>query len=709
MKHLIQSLKNGNLELIDTPMPSLKKGEILVKNTLSLISPGTEKMMLEFGNANYIDKVRQQPDKAKMVLNKIKTDGLNQTIESVKNKLDQPISLGYSTVGKVLAKADDVSDFSIGDRVITNGPHSEVVKVSKNLCAKVPDGLSDESAVFTVISSIAMQGIRLAKPNIGDNYAVIGVGLIGLLTIQLLKANGCNVLAIDFDDSRLELAKNYGADICNPNVSDPVNSAFSYSNNVGVDGVIIAAATKSNEPVSSAANMCRKRGKIILVGVTGLDLKRDDFYEKEISFQVSCSYGPGRYDENYEKKGNDYPVGYVRWTEKRNFEAVLNLLDQKKLSTADLITRKVDFSEAVNLYKSLLSDSNKDLGVIFKYSNNVNRAKLIKLEGNNDNLISNKISLGCIGAGDYASKVLLPLFKKNKVSMNTLVSTSGLSSSLVGRSNSFQFSSSAVSDIFNNSTINLVAIASSHESHAAFVEQSLASKQNVYVEKPLSINLNQLESIKTSYINAHNKTNGPHLMVGFNRRFSPHAKKIKELLQSRVDPVSMVYTINAGKIPSDHWIQDLAIGGGRVVGEVCHFVDLMRFIVGKPIQSFVANKAFNHKTPDINDDDCSITMSFVDGSMGTIHYFANGSPSLSKERIEIFCEGRVLALDNFKKMKGYGWKNFSKMNLFNQDKGQKNCVGEFIKSLGKDEPLIDSNEIFEVTKVSIDIANSLRS
>ena len=690
-------------------MPSLKKGEILVKNTLSLISPGTEKMMLEFGNANYIDKVRQQPDKAKMVLNKIKTDGLNQTIESVKNKLDQPISLGYSTVGKVLAKADDVSDFSIGDRVITNGPHSEVVKVSKNLCAKVPDGLSDESAVFTVISSIAMQGIRLAKPNIGDNYAVIGVGLIGLLTIQLLKANGCNVLAIDFDDSRLELAKNYGADICNPNVSDPVNSAFSYSNNVGVDGVIIAAATKSNEPVSSAANMCRKRGKIILVGVTGLDLKRDDFYEKEISFQVSCSYGPGRYDENYEKKGNDYPVGYVRWTEKRNFEAVLNLLDQKKLSTADLITRKVDFSEAVNLYKSLLSDSNKDLGVIFKYSNNVNRAKLIKLEGNNDNLISNKISLGCIGAGDYASKVLLPLFKKNKVSMNTLVSTSGLSSSLVGRSNSFQFSSSAVSDIFNNSTINLVAIASSHESHAAFVEQSLASKQNVYVEKPLSINLNQLESIKTSYINAHNKTNGPHLMVGFNRRFSPHAKKIKELLQSRVDPVSMVYTINAGKIPSDHWIQDLAIGGGRVVGEVCHFVDLMRFIVGKPIQSFVANKAFNHKTPDINDDDCSITMSFVDGSMGTIHYFANGSPSLSKERIEIFCEGRVLALDNFKKMKGYGWKNFSKMNLFNQDKGQKNCVGEFIKSLGKDEPLIDSNEIFEVTKVSIDIANSLRS
>ena len=486
MKHLIQSLKNGNLELIDMPMPSLKKGEILVKNTLSLISPGTEKMMLEFGNANYIDKVRQQPDKAKMVLNKIKTDGLNQTIESVKNKLDQPISLGYSTVGEVLAKADDVSDFSIGDRVITNGPHSEVVKVSKNLCAKVPDGVSDESAVFTVISSIAMQGIRLAKPNIGDNYAVIGVGLIGLLTIQLLKANGCNVLAIDFDDSRLELAKNYGADICNPNMSDPVNTAFSYSNNIGVDGVIIAAATKSNEPVSSAANMCRKRGKIILVGVTGLDLKRDDFYEKEISFQVSCSYGPGRYDENYEKKGNDYPVGYVRWTEKRNFEAVLNLLDLKKLSTADLITRKVDFSEAVNLYKSLLSNSNKDLGVIFRYSNNIKYAKLIKLETCNDNLISDKISLGCIGAGDYASKVLLPLFKKNKVSMNTLVSTSGLSSSLVGRSNNFQFSSSAVSDIFNNSNINLVAIASSHESHAAFVEQSLTSKQNVYVEKPLT-------------------------------------------------------------------------------------------------------------------------------------------------------------------------------------------------------------------------------
>jgi len=709
LKHLIQSLKNGNLELIDIPMPSLKKGEILVKNSLSLISPGTEKMMLEFGNANYIDKVRQQPDKAKMVLNKIKTDGLNQTIESVKNKLDQPISLGYSTVGEVLAKADDVSDFSIGDRVITNGPHSEVVKVSKNLCAKVPDGVSDESAVFTVISSIAMQGIRLAKPNIGDNYAVIGVGLIGLLTIQLLKANGCNVLAIDFDDSRLELAKNYGADICNPNMSDPVNSAFSYSNNVGVDGVIIAAATKSNEPVSSAANMCRKRGKIILVGVTGLDLKRDDFYEKEISFQVSCSYGPGRYDENYEKKGNDYPVGYVRWTEKRNFEAVLNLLDLKKLSTSDLITRKVDFSEAVNLYESLLSNSNKDLGVIFKYSNNVKQAKLIKLEAYSNNLISDKISLGCIGAGDYASKVLLPLFKKNKVSMNTLVSTSGLSSSLVGRSNNFQFSSSTVSDIFNNSTINLVAIASSHESHAAFVEQSLASKKNVYVEKPLSINLNQLESIKTSYINAHNKSNGPHLMVGFNRRFSPHAKKIKELLQSRVDPVSMVYTINAGKIPSNHWIQDLAIGGGRVVGEVCHFVDLIRFIVGKPIQSFVANKAFNHRTPDINDDDCSITMTFEDGSMGTIHYFANGSPSLSKERIEIFCEGKVLALDNFKKMKGYGWNNFSKMNLFNQDKGQKNCVGEFIKSLGKDKPLIDSNEIFEVTKASIDIANSLRS
>lgn len=709
MKHLIQSLKNGAIELVDIPVPALEKGEILVRSSLSLISPGTEKMMLDFGNANYIDKVRQQPQKAKMVLDKVKTDGLAQTIEAVKSKLSKPISLGYSSVGIVIDKADDISEVSVGDRVITNSSHSEISKVSRNLFAKVPDNVSDESAVFTVISSIALQGVRLAKPNIGDNYVVIGVGLIGLLTVQILIANGCNVLAIDFDESRLDLAKSYGANICNPNKSeDSYKKVMSHTNNIGADGVIITASTNSSEPISSAANMCRKRGKIILVGVSGLNINRDDFYEKELSFQVSCSYGPGRYDSDYEQKGIDYPVGFVRWTEKRNFEAVLNLLSQQKINVEKLISKKVEFKQADLAYKELLKGNNNYLGVIFEYEkDNFNGSSIVKLEKDNQKKIANKIKLGCIGAGDYSSKILIPLFRKEGISMNTIVSASGLSSSLLGKANNFEFSSTNTNDVLDNNEINLVAVATRHNTHAKFVIKALNANKNIYVEKPLCISFEELDEIKEAYYDASSKKNRPHLMVGFNRRFAPHSKKIKELITRRTNPITVIYTVNAGKIPQDHWIQDMGVGGGRVIGEACHFIDLMRFYVGSKIISYTASKTKKYEKDYDDEDNYSINLMFEDGSIATIHYFSNGASSYPKEKIELFSEGRILSLDNFRKLKGHGWKNFSSMNLFNQDKGQKNCIRDFLASLNTKEALIHPDEIFEISKISMEISRSL--
>ncbi|QDP72370.1 zinc-binding dehydrogenase [Legionella israelensis] len=711
MKQILQDLTKGATYLINAPSPQNSSDTILIHTQISLISSGTERMLVEFGKASYLEKARQQPEKVKQVIEKIKTDGLMSTIAAVRSKLEQPLALGYCNVGVVAEVGANIKQFKPGDRVVSNGPHADLVKIPKNLCALIPDNVDNESAAFTVIASIGLQGIRLAQPSLGEAFVVIGAGLIGLLTIQLLKAHGCRVLAIDLDDEKLKLAKEFGAETCNPSTGeDPVNAGMAFSRGHGVDGVIITASTKSNDPVKQAARMCRKRARIILVGVTGLNLERADFYEKELSFQVSCSYGPGRYEEAYENKGLDYPIGFVRWTEQRNFEAVLDMMASGLLNVKPLITHKYVFEEAPKAYQALAEDYSA-LGILLKYTSD-DQTRTVKEIALQDSIQfdSAKAVLGVIGAGNYASRTLLPAFKTHGTQFHTLVSAGGMNGVIHGKKWGFQTASSDVEGMLTNKSINTVVIVTRHNTHAQLVMKALNAGKHVFVEKPLALSLEELAGIEAVYHTANISGNKLHLMVGFNRRFSPHIRKIKTLLHATNEPKSFIMTMNAGAIPAEHWTQDIEIGGGRIIGEACHYIDLMRFLAGFEIISVQAKCMGGHSLNQINEDKATIVLGFADGSFGTIHYLANGSPQFPKERIEIFTAGRILQLDNFRKLKGYGWPGFKRMNLWKQDKGQAECCRSFIEAIeqGNDTP-IPFNEVMEVAKASINAAQQLRA
>ncbi|KEI35429.1 putative zinc-binding dehydrogenase [Francisella sp. W12-1067] len=707
MKQILQDMSNGNTSIIEAPSPSVAKGSLLILTSKSLISAGTERMLVSFGKSSLIDKARQQPEKVKMVLDKVKTDGIMTTYSAVKSKLNQPIPLGYCNVGVVSEVGAAVSAFVKGDRVVSNGSHSDVVSVPKNLCAKVPDSVTDEEASFTVVASIGLQGIRLVQPTLGEKIVVIGAGLIGLLTVQMLIANGCSVLAIDFDENKLSLAKEFGAEICNPSKGeDPVAIANDFSKGFGVDGVIITASTKESEPVAQAAKMSRKRGRIVLVGVTGLELNRSDFYEKELSFQVSCSYGPGRYDSNYENEGNDYPIGYVRWTEQRNFEAVLDMLSKKQLNVEPLITHRFEFDDAVNAY-DVLTTENYSLGVILNYSSPVESriSSSVPLGTFKDICITYKSKdpcVGFIGAGNYASRVLIPAFKKANVNLHEIVASGGTNAVIHGNKMGFKVASSDSSSVFESDIVNTVVIATRHNTHAKFVKRAIETGKDIFVEKPLALTISDVEGIESIYYEKRKNNEAPRLMVGFNRRFSPHIQKMKSLLDTVRCPKSFIMTMNAGSIPCDHWTQQDEIGGGRIIGEACHFIDLMRFLADSKISSVNAVCIENKSTGRVERDNAAITLKFEDGSFGTIFYLANGASNFPKERVEVFVAGKTIQLDNFRIMTGYGWKEFKKYKLFKQDKGQNACAQAFVDSIrnGLENP-IPVEDIFEVAKITI--------
>lgn len=710
MKQILQDLANGNSLIIESPSPRAKQNHLIINTKTTLISAGTERMLVDFGKANFIEKARQQPDKVKMVMEKVQTDGLLTTVDAVKSKLGQPLPLGYCNVGIVKSVGQGVKGFKAGQRVASNGPHADVVRVPKNLCAPIPDSVSDEEAAFTVLASIGLQGIRLAKPTIGESFVVTGVGLIGLLTVQMLRSNGCRVLAIDFDESKLALAKQFGAEICNPAKQDPVDCGIQFSKGKGVDGVIITASTKSNDPVSQAAKICRKRGRIILVGVTGLELSRADFYEKELSFQVSCSYGPGRYDKSYEELGQDYPYGFVRWTEQRNFEAILDMMDSGKLDVKPLISHRFEFEQAPKAYE-LLTDDKSALGILLNYQSEFTSRDIdhVNLRNNNTRYVKNEPVVAFIGAGNYASRVLIPAFSDAQAQLHSIVTSGGVSGVIHGSKNGFKHAFTEASNVITNDSINVVAIATQHNTHAKFVEDCLKNNKNVFVEKPLAIQLNEVDAIKKAYDVASDNSKSPRLMVGFNRRFAPQIQKMKSLLDNISEPKSLMMTMNAGAIPSDHWTQDPTIGGGRIIGEACHFIDLMRYLVGHEIVSVDAKRIGDCDNLEITEDKAAFILGFADGSFGTIHYLANGANSFPKERIEVFTNNKVLQLDNFVKLRGYGWSGFKKMNLWKQDKGQNECVKAFISSIKNGLPSpIPADEIFEVARTSIEISNKLR-
>jgi len=667
-------------------------------------------MLVGFGKASYLDKARQQPEKVKMVLEKIRTDGLSTTIEAVQSKLSQPLSLGYCNVGVVVAVGEGVGDFKVGDRVASNGPHADVVKVVKNLCAHIPTEVDDESASFVVAASIGLQGIRLAQPTLGEAFVIIGVGLIGLLTVQLLRAHGCRVLAIDLDDSKLALARQFGAVTCNPNKGeDAIAAGMAFSRGQGIDGVIITASTKSTDPITQAARMCRKRGRIVLVGVTGLELNRADFYEKELTFQVSCSYGPGRYDPNYEDMGQDYPLGFVRWTEQRNFEAVLDMLASGQLDVKPLITHRFAFEDAPQAYQTLTEDK-AGLGILLQYTSDAAERSVRKVALTAaPTFDAQRPVIGFVGAGNYASRMLIPAFKAAGAQFHTIATAGGINGVIHGQKAGFAEATTDTGAMLANPAINTVAIVSRHDSHARFVTQALQAGKNVFVEKPLAIDLAGLEEVQAAYAVAHAEGNGPQLMVGFNRRFSPQVQRMKALLAPLQEPKSFIMTMNAGAIPADHWTQDDAVGGGRIIGEACHFIDLMRFLAGSKIVSIQARRMGDAPGIAITEDKASITLAFEDGSFGTILYLANGAASFPKERVEVFVAGRVLQLDNFRKLKAYGWPGFSKLNLWKQDKGQDACAAAFLKGIEQGKAAIPADEVFEVARTTIEVAELLRN
>lgn len=712
MKQILQSIKDGTTKIADIPSPYAASGQLLIMTNISLVSAGTERMLVDFGKANWLDKARQQPDKVRLVLEKVKTDGLPATATAILSKLDQPLALGYCNVGRVTQLGHSVSGFSVGDRVVSNGKHAEVVCVPANLCARIPDTVSDEEASFTVLAAIGLQGIRLANPTLGECFVVTGLGLIGLLTVQMLRAHGCRVLGIDFDPSRLELARQFGAEVVNPTAGEDVlTAAHTFSRGRGVDAVIIAASTKSHEPVSQAARMCRKRGRIVLVGVAGLELSRADFYEKELSFQVSCSYGPGRYDPAYEEGGHDYPVGFVRWTEQRNFEAVLDMMASRQLDVEPLVSHRFELAKAEDAY-ALLSSKEPSLGIVLQYPAGVHGTGVTSAA-----LVQRRVALASkagpagkgsvtfLGAGNYAGRVLIPAFKAAGAILQTVVSSGGVSAVHFGKKYGFAVASTDSTAALADADVDTVVIATRHDAHARQVLAALQAGKHVFCEKPLCLTLSELNEIEAA------TTSRPEqlLMIGFNRRFSPHIVKMKALLDTVVEPKSFVMTVNAGEIPPDHWTQDKAVGGGRIVGEGCHFIDLLRHLAGAPVVRHHAVALGRHPALAVNDDKVSITLEFADGSVGTVHYLANGDKGFPKERLEVFCAGRVLQLDNFRKLKGWGWKGFDKMNLWQQDKGVQACVGAFVKAIreGREAP-VPLHEVLEVSRASIEIAESLQ-
>lgn len=702
MKQILQNLGNGETEVAEVPVPKPGRKQMLVQTTRSLVSVGTERMLVEFGKAGWISKARQQPDKVRMVLEKARTDGIQTTIESVRNKLDQPLPLGYCNVGRVVEAGESITGFAEGDRVVSNGPHAEYVAVTQNLSAHIPDEVSDDAAAFTVLASIGLQGMRLAEPTLGETVVVSGLGLIGLLTVQLLKANGCKVIGADFDAQRLELARKFGAETIDlSSGEDPVAVATRMTGDRGVDAVLICASTTSSDPVRQAAQMCRKRGRIVLVGVTGLELSRADFYEKELSFQVSCSYGPGRYDPAYEEQGQDYPLPFVRWTEQRNFDAVLGLMAEGRIDVEPLITHRFAIAEAGEAYGEI-SGGKSALGVLIEYPEGEFERPMRSVAtpadgGPRSNESAGRPSIAFIGAGNYANAVLGPAFAKSGGRMHSAASARGLTAHQLARKVGFENSTTDIDALFEDPDVNALVISTRHDTHADLAVRALENGKHVFVEKPLCLTEDELSRIRAAYDHASEARPAPMLVVGFNRRAAPHTQMVKRALEKRGGPCAMVMTVNAGAIPADHWTQDPATGGGRIIGEACHFVDLLRYLADSPIAS--------HRIDYMDAatrDTATITLNFANGSIGTVHYFANGSKSYPKERLEVFSGGGILQLDNFRKLKAFGWKGVKNDKLMRQDKGQNALAKAFVDSIadGSAAP-IPADQIFEVAEVSI--------
>ncbi|THH34562.1 bi-domain-containing oxidoreductase [Neolewinella litorea] len=699
MKQLIQNLRSGETILEEVPVPRPGSGQVLIRTRRSLVSLGTERMLVEFGKAGLMAKARQQPEKVKMVLDKIRAEGLLPTLETVFNKLGQPLPLGYCNAGVVEAVGSDVRGLQVGDRVVSNGPHAEFVSVPQNLVARVPDGVSDEEAAFTVVSAIGLQGIRLLNPTMGETVVVFGLGLIGLITAELLLANGCRVIGLDLDEDKLRLAREKGVITLSPSTADLAAAAVQLTGGVGVDGVIITASAKTDAIVSQAAQMCRKRGRIVLVGVVGLKLNRAEFYEKELSFQVSCSYGPGRYDPEYEEKGTDYPVGFVRWTEQRNFQAILEAMELGRLDVKSLITERVPLAEYRRIYDDI--GTSNSIASILEYPEGVSVERSVVVNPTPSKGGAGGAEIGIIGAGNFTKMTLLPALDKTNADLAFIAGAGGVNATALAKKHGIKRSTTDYRELLDDPKLGCVLITTRHHLHAPMIAEVLGAGKHAFVEKPLAIDQEGLEKVMAAY-----ESSPGGLMVGFNRRFSPHTEKIKAMLDPAA-PKNMIATMNAGAIPPEVWVHDMQVGGGRLIGEACHFIDLLVFLSGSLVVEVCASSLGQHAED--NTDNASILLRFANGDQGVINYFANGDKSYSKERLEVYSRGGTIIMDNFRKTRAYGVQGFSKLST-RLDKGHRTQFERLVKGVREDNiELIPYSEIINVSRAALAIVESLKT
>jgi predicted dehydrogenase/threonine dehydrogenase-like Zn-dependent dehydrogenase len=707
MKQLLQNLKTGKSTVQDVPVPTPRKGQALVKVEASLVSAGTERMVVEFAEKSLVGKARSRPDLVKQVIDKARREGLANTAQAAFNRLDQPMALGYSSAGTIVALGEAMEGVQVGQRVACAGGgyavHAEYNVVPRNLLTPLPETVDFESAAFTTLGAIALHGFRLAEPQIGENIAVIGMGLLGLLAAQIATAAGCNVLGIDVDPARITLASSLGLRAV---LREEAVDGAAFTANRGFDAILICADTSSNDPVELAGAIARDRARVVATGAVGLTFPRKVYYEKEISFINSRSYGPGRYDLNYEEQGNDYPLSYVRWTEGRNFEAVIELMAKGQLNVKPLITHRFDIGEAAQAYEVITGKKKEPfLGVLLTYPVSVEKVESSRVVKFSVPKVqrSKAVTLGVLGAGLFANSVLLPSIKKaGDIELIGIASSGGLHAQHAGKKFGFQYATSEEDQILQDPNINTVAILTRHNTHAELLIKALQAGKHVFVEKPLAINSEQLELISTS-LATHLQSL---LTVGFNRRFAPLAQQLQSLVSKLQDPKYIHYRINAGAIPLNHWTQDPEVGGGRIIGEGCHFVDFITSLVGAAPVSVTA-----YALPAggrYREDNVSMTFTFPDGSVGIVDYLANGDKSFPKERVEVFCGGQIAVLDDFVSLQTV--KDGKKSELKGaQNKGWVDEWKVFARSIREGgEPPIPYEQLIGVTKATFAAVDSFR-
>ena len=710
MKQVLQNRKTGRPFVGEVPVPALQKGRVLVRTVASLISAGTERAAVELVSKGLVKEARQRPDLVKAVVAKVKNEGLFNTFASVRDKMAASQSLGYSAAGIVAEVAGDVTEFQVGDRVACAGvgfaSHAEVLSVPKNLCAHLPEGVSFESGAYGTLGAIALQGVRLAEPTLGESVVVIGLGLVGQLTVQLLKANGCRVFGLDLDEARVALALELGADRAMIS-SDAVPKEIEiWTRGHGADAVLITAATDSNEPIELAARVSRLKGRVIVVGMTGMDIPRPPFFSRELKLVISMSYGPGRYDPDYEERGVDYPLPYVRWTEKRNIESFLQLVGDKRVNVEQLTTHRFPITEADRAYQLISGNVQEpSLGVVLKYDPEAEVVRKVSLGAAAPVRKAEKsVRVGVIGAGGYVPAMLLPHFKTEGVEFRSIATATGISAHDVGKRFGFAHAVSSADEVIDDASVNLVVIGTKNDLHAELARKALKRDKHVFVEKPLALNDADLESVLEAAGGSKGK-----LMVGFNRRFAPLGVRAKDFFAGSDAPLSMLYRVNAGRIPNEHWIQNAEEGGGRIIGEVCHFIDFLQYLAGAPPVLVFAESLSAKSSKIVDADSVFITLRFADGSNGTVAYLSEGDKGLAKERVEIFGAGRTFVLDDFRRATLYKDGREEQITLKAQDKGQQAEVRQVCASvLAGDSVPINYDELAATTRATFRVLDSLR-